>query len=59
MVVNLADLGASQAIYPGGQSENPVSGDYANFLPYWLHYRYLPFSWATSAGSGSRTVYTP
>ena len=59
MVVDLADLSASQAIYPGGQSENPVSADYANFLPYWLHYRYLPFVWASRATAGARTTYQP
>jgi penicillin amidase len=58
MVVDLGNLSASQAIYPGGQSENPVSPEYADFLPYWLGYRYLPFAWATSA-AGTRTVYTP
>jgi penicillin amidase len=59
MVVDLGDLSASQAIYPGGQSENPVSPDYASFLPYWLHYRYLPFVWAKSAATGQTTTYQP
>ncbi len=59
MVVNLGDLSASRAIYPGGESENPISPDYANFLPYWLQYRYLPFAWANPATSGTRTVYAP
>ena len=59
MVVDLGDLSASRAIYPGGQSENPVSPDYASFLPYWLHYRYLPFVWAKSAATGRTTTYQP
>ena len=59
MVVDLGNLTASRAIYPGGQSENPVSPEYANFLPYWLTYHYLPFVWASAGTSGTRTVYTP
>lgn len=59
MVVDLGNLSASQAIYPGGQSENPVSPAYADFLPYWLSYRYLPFAWATSPAAATRSVYTP
>ena len=59
MVVDLADLAASQAVYPGGQSENPLSPDYANFLPDWLHGRYVRFTWAQSPVAGERTTYTP
>lgn len=42
MIVSLGNLPSSVAIYPGGQSENPVSPFYADGLPIWLSYRYRP-----------------
>jgi penicillin G amidase len=32
----------AEGIYPGGQSENPVSPWYANFIPEWWDGRYVP-----------------
>ncbi len=41
MIVNFG--GQSRAIYPGGQSENPLSPWYGNQIPYWWNGRYLAF----------------
>lgn len=41
MIVAFGDRGA--AIYPGGQSENPLSSWYENQIPDWFDGRYLPF----------------
>jgi penicillin amidase len=34
--------GISEAVYPGGQSEEPSSPWYQNFVPDWLNGTYLP-----------------
>jgi penicillin amidase len=44
MIVAFGNTG--MAIYPGGQSENPLSGWYENQIPYWFNGRYLPFGFA-------------
>jgi len=44
MIVAFGDRGL--AIYPGGQSENPLSPWYENLIPYWWSGRYLPFGMA-------------
>ncbi len=41
MIVNFD--GQSRAIYPGGQSENPLSPWYENQIPYWWSGTYLKF----------------
>ena len=50
MVVDLGNLAGSQAIYPGGQSENPVSTHYADGLPLWLGYQYRPLAFLAAPG---------
>jgi penicillin amidase len=44
MIVAFGDKGL--AIYPGGQSENPLSPWYENLIPYWWSGHYLPFGLA-------------
>ncbi|GGM77271.1 penicillin amidase [Thermogymnomonas acidicola] len=42
MVVNLANISDSFGIYPGGQSGNPASTQYANYINDWANGTYLP-----------------
>jgi penicillin amidase len=42
MVVDFGDPSASLGVYPGGQSENPLSGRYADLMKPWSLGRYLP-----------------
>lgn len=42
MVVDLSNLANSVGVYPGGQSENPLSAHYADGLPTWLSYQNRP-----------------
>ncbi|HEY7587129.1 MAG TPA: penicillin acylase family protein [Thermoplasmata archaeon] len=42
-VVDFADLDTSWAIYPGGQSGNPLSPHYDDFLEIYMAGEYLPF----------------
>jgi penicillin amidase len=44
MVVDFGDLSKSVGIYPGGQSENPLSGRYADLMKIWGQGRYLPLN---------------
>lgn len=60
MVVDLGNLGSAVGVYTGGQSENPVSPDYANFLPVWRAYRYQPLIfWQSPPASQRAAVYEP
>jgi penicillin amidase len=40
MVLNLANISDSYSIYPGGQSENPASHLYSNYINEWINGRY-------------------
>ena len=42
MVVNLSNVSHSYGIYPGGQSENPASPLYSNYVNDWINGTYLP-----------------
>ncbi len=42
MVVNMSDISKSYGVYPGGQSENPASPLYANYVQDWINGTYLP-----------------
>ncbi len=44
MVVELADKPIAFGVYPGGQSGNPGSKYYANFIPIWAEGKYLNFN---------------
>lgn len=41
-VANLANLSDSYGVYAGGQSENPASPFYDNYIPLWVKGVYLP-----------------
>jgi penicillin amidase len=51
MVVDLGNVAGAQAVYPGGQSENPVSAHYADGLPLWLDYQYRPLVFLAAPGA--------
>lgn len=60
MIVDLGNFPGSVAIYPGGQSENPLSPYYADGLPLWLNFRYRPLVFLSTPPQGSATtVYQP
>ncbi len=59
MIADLGNLNRSVAIYPGGQSENPLSPHYADMLPYWLSYQYWPLVFERTPRAGATTVYQP
>lgn len=42
MVVNMSNVSRSYGIYPGGQSENPASPLYSNYITDWIDGTYLP-----------------
>ncbi len=42
MVVNMSNVSRSYGIYPGGQSENPASPLYSNYVDDWINGTYLP-----------------
>ena len=42
MVVNMSNVSRSFGIYPGGESENPASPLYANYVNGWIDGTYLP-----------------
>jgi penicillin G amidase len=50
MIVRWAGPGraVAEGIYPGGQSENPVSPWYENLVADWWDGRYLPLPWAAA-----------
>jgi len=41
-IANLANLSDSYGVYPGGQSENPASPYYDNYIFIWIKGEYLP-----------------
>ncbi len=59
MIADLGNLQNSVAIYPGGESENPLSPNYANFLPFWLNYRYQPFVFENAPQPSHTSIYQP
>ncbi len=54
MIVAFGDRG--YAIYPGGQSENPLSPWYENQIPDWFSGRYLPFGLGALPGIATWTL---
>ncbi len=48
MVLNFANLSDSYGVYPGGQSENPASPLYSNYINYWINGEYLELSFHNS-----------
>ncbi len=42
MVVNMSNVSHSYGVYPGGQSENPASPLYSNYVNNWIDGTYLP-----------------
>jgi penicillin amidase len=42
MIVDFGDLSTSVGVYPGGQSEFPLGGRYADQIKLWAQGRYLP-----------------
>ncbi len=42
MVVNMSNVSRSYGIYPGGQSEDPASPLYSNYVSDWINGTYLP-----------------
>jgi penicillin amidase len=42
MVVNMSNVSHSYGVYPGGQSENPASPLYSNYVNDWINDTYLP-----------------
>ena len=42
MIVDFGDPSGSIGVYPGGQSENPFSGQYADQIPLWAAGQYAP-----------------
>lgn len=57
MIVNWTGVGraSAQALYPGGQSENPASPWYENLIGYWRSGDYLKLAWSSS---GDPTTWT-
>jgi acyl-homoserine lactone acylase PvdQ len=49
-VVDLAALGESVGIYPGGQAGNPADPSAADQLPLWARGEYAPLWFAARAG---------
>jgi len=56
MIMGFPGSGGSptaEGVYPGGQSENPVSPWYANLITDWWDGRYLPMPGTAGAGTGA------
>mgnify|MGYP001772770355 CR=1 FL=1 len=49
MVVNLKNISDSFGVYPGGQSEDPASPLYANYIGYWMNGTYLQLYYISSS----------
>ncbi len=56
MVVNLKNISDSFGVYPGGQSEDPASPLYANYIDYWMNGTYLPLYYINSSGAFPRSL---
>ena len=48
MVANLSNISDSFGVYPGGQSENPESQLYSNYVNDWINGTYLPLAFYPS-----------
>lgn len=48
------DTATAQAVYPGGQSENPASPWYRNFIPYWWEGRNPPLLMAADQPASTK-----
>jgi penicillin amidase len=48
MIVVMSQKPQGYGVYPGGQSENPVSNHYGDFVDYWLSYKYYKLNLANS-----------
>jgi penicillin amidase len=53
MVVNLSNVSRSIGVYPGGQSEDPASSQYSNYVSDWINGDYLPLLFAAKASDFS------
>lgn len=51
MVVNMSNVSHSYGVYPGGQSENPASTQYSNYVNDWIDGTYLPLLFYDSANT--------
>ena len=51
MILNFSNLSDSYGVYPGGQSENPASPFYSNYVDYWINGEYLPLLFYPSSSS--------
>jgi penicillin amidase len=49
MVVSMENVSNSYGVYPGGQSENPASNLYSNYVSIWISGNYLPLYFIPSA----------
>ena len=53
MVVELGGEPGGYGIYPGGQSANPGSAHYAEFVAYWAAGRHYELNWFADPGAGA------
>lgn len=51
MIVNMSNVSHSFGVYPGGQSENPASPLYSNYVSNWINGTYLPLLFYPSPSS--------
>ena len=51
MVINMSNVSRSYGVYPGGQSENPASPLYSNYVNDWINDTYLPLLFYPSSSS--------
>ncbi len=49
MVVNLSNVSRSIGVYPGGQSEDPASSQYSNYIMDWINGNYLSLTFTEKA----------
>ncbi len=49
MVVNLSNVSRSIGVYPGGQSEDPASSQYSNYVMNWINGDYLSLLFVAKA----------
>ena len=54
-IANLKNLSNSYGVYPGGQSENPASNYYDNYIPIWIKGEYLPLIFASNPNNISQS----
>ena len=55
MVVQMGKEIEAYGVYPGGQSGNPGSKYYADFLPYWTEGKYYPLLFLPNSGEQSNS----